>query len=202
MTANVNNLLTVKFAAQLTDSCRTQAPGEEQQLQGLKALQGLARNAAMFLPLQATFREAGGFAMIVKLIDAAVPPLLQRPPLQTLSPPPPRPADSAGGSNVSSSESGADFARDHSERRQRQAWGGSGSDAEARKAEQNGRPRSAGSGGVCDRWEEDEWGPGPQRIAPAVEAIAMLARNNPRNRSGRACGHPLHSSPLKDVDSS
>ncbi len=137
----------------------------------------------MFLPLQAAFREAGGFAMIVKLIDAAVPPLLQRPPLQALSLPPPRNADGASGGNVSSSESGEDSARGHSERRQHQARGGSDSDAGAPEAEQNGRPRSAGSAGVCERGGEEEWGAGPQRIAPAVEAIAMLARNNPKNRS-------------------
>jgi hypothetical protein len=42
-----------------------QAADDGRQLQGLKALQGIARNAAMFLPLQAAFREAGGFPLLV-----------------------------------------------------------------------------------------------------------------------------------------
>ena len=49
----------------LMSACAPQAADESRQLQGLKALQGLARNAAMFLPLQAVFREAGGFPLLV-----------------------------------------------------------------------------------------------------------------------------------------
>lgn len=165
-----------------------QAAGEGQQLQGLKALQGLARNAAMFLPLQAAFREAGGFALIVKLIDAAVPPLLQRPPLQA-GPPPSHGIHSGAGSEhdgrgmVNHSSVAAGVAAMGSQQRlldsgaPGQAVGG-GADGEGREARQNG----LAGGGRGEGGTGDEWGPGPQRIAPAVEAIAMLARNNPKNR--------------------
>ena len=198
-----------------------QAPGEARQLQGLKALQGLARNPAMFLPLQAAFREvqsvhgvelpclsavnsshhgerwpscharqskqhnwnppflscpqAGGFPFLVKLLDVAVPPQPQG--HAALVEHMPGGGDSGGGDPDSSGDgSQADAAKENGVAGRR--GGGSGASSSG----------GASGGGASGGDGDDAWaqGSGASRISPAVEALTMLARNNPKNRWARA----------------
>jgi len=143
----------------------------------LKALQGLARNAAMFLPLQAAFRKAGGFPLLVKLLDIALPPQ------------PPRYRASGGGSSGDGSGGGSSssYATAAAAAPDNGGTAGHGSAGGGESAAAHGGSTGSGGssgGGQQEAAEGDAWadGTGAQRISPAVEALTMLARNNPKNR--------------------
>lgn len=95
-------------------------------------------------------------------------------------------ADAAAEQGTVPEEQGPDSSQGSGEG-SRGSGGSGGSDAQRSGSIGGSGGGSAGSGGEGmngSEKQEDDWaaGPGAARIAPAVEALTMLARNNPKNR--------------------
>lgn len=123
----------------------------------------------------------------MQLIDAAVMPLLQRPPVRRRNPQG-RVAKRLNSTSVQDTSNSAHASEDQQAPAASSINGGSspGHDGSSRACYQNGHRSplavsvSEEFGSECDG--EEEWELGPRRIAPAVESLAVLARNNPQNR--------------------
>jgi hypothetical protein len=128
--------------------------------------------------MQAAFRAAGGFPLLVKLIDAAVVSLMSM-----------RRSDLGNPSSLAFDRvptKKASSALDDSSAHFHGSGGESGcrNDGGAVQSRLSAHRSLPGHGTSLESKasDDDEWCLGPRRIAPAVESLAVLARNNSENR--------------------